>query len=100
MTRVTAVIVAYNREELLRETLAGLAAQRRAVDEIIVVDNASSDQSASVVREVAPEARLISLTENTGGAGGFAVGMAAALGSTAAEDPDWVWVMDDDTVPG
>lgn len=100
MTRVTAVIVAYNREELLRETLAGLAGQRRPVDEIVVVNNASTDNSAAVVREVAPEARLITLTENTGGAGGFAVGMAAALAELPEHDPDWIWVMDDDTVPG
>ncbi|MFC7766217.1 glycosyltransferase [Leucobacter soli] len=42
-------------------------------------------------------ARLIRLSENTGGAGGFAVGIAAAL---ADPEVDWIWVMDDDTVPG
>ncbi|GHD42513.1 glycosyltransferase [Mycetocola manganoxydans] len=94
--QVVAVVVAYNRRDLLREVLAGLKAQTRVPDAVVVVDNASSDDSAAVVREVAPTATLIQLSANTGGAGGFAVGMAAAL---ARHDPDWVWVMDDDTVP-
>ncbi|WP_245723486.1 glycosyltransferase [Paramicrobacterium humi] len=91
-----AVVVAYNRSELLREVLTGLQAQKRPADAIVVVNNASTDDSSQVVRETAPESDLIELSENTGGAGGFAVGMAAAI---TRHDPQWVWVMDDDTVP-
>lgn len=94
--RVVAVVVAYNRRDLLAEVLSGLHGQSRQVDAIVVVDNASTDESSDVVRERAPEATLIRLTRNTGGAGGFAVGMAAAL---ARHQPDWIWVMDDDTIP-
>lgn len=94
--RVVAVVVAYNRRELLGEVLAGLRDQSRPVDAIVVVDNASTDGSSAVVTAQVPEATLIELTENTGGAGGFAVGMAAAV---ARHRPDWIWVMDDDTVP-
>ncbi len=99
--RVTAVLVAYNRRELLRESLAALAAQRRPVDRLVVVDNASDDGSVEVAAEMleawGERARHIELTENTGGAGGFATGIAAAV---VEDDTDWVWVMDDDTVPG
>ncbi|MCB1272788.1 MAG: glycosyltransferase [Leucobacter sp.] len=102
--RVTAVMVAYNRRELLGEALAALAAQSRPVDRLIVVDNASDDGSGEFAAEQlaaggdwGERARLIRLGENTGGAGGFAVGIAAAV---ADPDVDWVWVMDDDTVPG
>lgn len=99
--RVTAVLVAYNRRELLREALGALAAQSRPVDRLIVVDNASTDGSTEVAEELlegwGERARLIRLDVNTGGAGGFAVGIAAAV---ADEEMDWVWVMDDDTVPG
>ena len=99
--RVTAVLVAYNRRDLLRESLAALAAQSRPVDRLVVVDNASDDDSAAVAAEMlehwGERGRLIRLTENTGGAGGFATGIAAAV---AEECIDWVWVMDDDTVPG
>lgn len=99
--RVTAVLVAYNRRELLRESLAALANQSRPVDRLVVVDNASDDGAGEAAAELleawGDRARLIRLTENTGGAGGFAVGIAAAV---AEEGIDWVWVMDDDTVPG
>jgi rhamnopyranosyl-N-acetylglucosaminyl-diphospho-decaprenol beta-1,3/1,4-galactofuranosyltransferase len=94
--RVVAVVVAYNRRDLLAEVLDALSAQSRPVDAVVVVDNASSDDSEGVVRDRAPDATLISLTRNTGGAGGFAVGMAAAV---ARHSPDWIWVMDDDTIP-
>lgn len=99
--RVTAVLVAYNRRELLQESLAALAQQTRPVDRLVIVDNASTDGSGeaaeALVEEWGGRARMIRLTENTGGAGGFAVGIAAAI---AEEGIDWVWVMDDDTVPG
>lgn len=99
--RVTAVLVAYNRRELLQESLVALAQQTRPVDRLVIVDNASTDgagEAAEVlVQEWGGRARLIRLTENTGGAGGFAVGIAAAI---AEDGIDWVWVMDDDTVPG
>ena len=39
--RVIAVVVAWNRAALLRETLDGLAAQTRPLDGVVVVDNAS-----------------------------------------------------------
>ncbi len=105
---VTAVMVAYNRRELLGEALAALAAQTRPLDRLIVVDNASDDGSGELAEEVlagwGDRARLIRLTENTGGAGGFAVGIAAAIAGEpaathAATPTDWIWVMDDDTVP-
>lgn len=98
--RVAAVVVSYNRRELLREALAALGAQTRPVDALIVVDNASEDGSAEMAAEMMGSfgggARLIALDENVGGAGGFAVGIAAAVADPSI---DWVWVMDDDTVP-
>jgi len=92
---VTAVVVTYNRRELLLESLAALHAQTRPPDEVIVVDNASTDDSAAAVRTKFPGVRLAVLDRNTGGAGGFAYGMALALAGPA----DLIWLMDDDTVP-
>ena len=37
---VTAVVVSYNREELLAECLAGIDRQTRQPDHLIVIDNA------------------------------------------------------------
>jgi GT2 family glycosyltransferase len=93
--QVIAVVVTWNRRELLLESLAAVQAQTRAPDAVIVVDNASSDGTADAVREHFPAARLVSLTSNTGGAGGFACGMAQAIAAGA----DLIWLMDDDTVP-
>lgn len=95
---VTAVVVSYNRPQLLRECLDGLAAQTRPVDRVIVVDNASTDDAARVAREHPIHAEVTELSCNYGGAGGFCAGMALAL--EPPHDPTFVWVMDDDTVPG
>jgi len=94
--RVIAVLVTYNRRQLLLEALAAVHSQSRAPDAVIVVDNASADDTAAAVRSQYPTAELAVLARNTGGAGGFAYGMALALASAA----DLVWLMDDDTVPG
>jgi rhamnopyranosyl-N-acetylglucosaminyl-diphospho-decaprenol beta-1,3/1,4-galactofuranosyltransferase len=93
--RVVAVVVTFNRRDLLLESLAAVTAQTRAPDTVIVVDNASTDGTAAEVRARYPSVRLAGLTRNTGGAGGFAAGLALAL----ADGADLVWLMDDDTVP-
>jgi rhamnopyranosyl-N-acetylglucosaminyl-diphospho-decaprenol beta-1,3/1,4-galactofuranosyltransferase len=93
--RVAAVVVTYNRRELLIEALGALRAQTRAPDQVIVVDNASTDGTAAAVRAGFPEVQLAGTGRNTGGAGGFAYGIALALAAAA----DLIWVMDDDTVP-
>ena len=124
---VTAVVVSYNRETLLRECLDAVAAQTRPVDNVVVVDNASTDGSRDVIRGhelIAAHmfnstAHVVELEENTGGAGGFCAGIATALADfdaaqvaqaqtdvetdveTAAtsQSRHYVWLMDDDTVP-
>ncbi|MGO8961979.1 MAG: glycosyltransferase [Streptosporangiaceae bacterium] len=93
--RVVAVLVSYNRRDLLLESLAAVHSQSRAPDAVIVVDNASTDGSAPAVRARFPAVQLAELAANYGGAGGFAYGMAIALAAGA----DLIWAMDDDTVP-
>lgn len=95
-TRVTAVVVTHDRRELLAEALGALAAQTRPPDTVVVVDNASTDGTADLVRDRFPDADLLVLGANTGGAGGFAAGIARALD---APDTGLLWLMDDDTVP-
>jgi rhamnopyranosyl-N-acetylglucosaminyl-diphospho-decaprenol beta-1,3/1,4-galactofuranosyltransferase len=93
--RVTAVVVTYNRRDLLLEALAAVHAGSRIPDTVIVVDNASGDGTAAAVRAAFPGVHLAELAKNSGGAGGFAYGMALALADAA----DLIWLMDDDTVP-
>jgi rhamnopyranosyl-N-acetylglucosaminyl-diphospho-decaprenol beta-1,3/1,4-galactofuranosyltransferase len=93
--RVAAVVVTYNRRDLLLESLAALRAQTRPPDVVVVVDNASTDGTAEAVRASGHDVAYVGLARNTGGAGGFVVGMADAL----ARGCDLLWLMDDDTVP-
>lgn len=97
--QVIAVIVAYNRADLLVECLAALAAQTRKLDQVLVVDNASSDNSLAIAQAHPVVTKVLPLAHNTGGAGGFTAGIAYALSEMGASDHDWLWIMDDDTVP-
>ena len=47
--RVTAVVVTYNRRDLLLEALAAVHAQTLVPDAVIVVDNASTDGTAAAI---------------------------------------------------
>ncbi|WP_308206929.1 glycosyltransferase [Actinoallomurus rhizosphaericola] len=93
--QIAAVVVTHNRRDLLTEALTALEKQTRPPDGIVVVDNASADGTARLVRERFPGVRLLALPRNTGGAGGFATGIAHALATGA----DALWLLDDDTVP-
>lgn len=94
--RVAGVVVAWNRRDLLVQTLDGLRDQTRPPDTVVVVDNASSDDSGAVAAAHPAVTEVVTLPRNTGGAGGFAAGLARALERHAA---DLVWLMDDDTLP-
>jgi GT2 family glycosyltransferase len=94
--RVVAVVVTWNRLELLREALAAVRGQTLAPHAIVVVDNASTDGTAALLgSSYADDLDVVTLTANTGGAGGFAAGLEQAL----THEPDLVWLLDDDTVP-
>ncbi len=93
--KVAAVVVTYNRKDLLRECLQALLNQTRPLDEIIVIDNASTDGTEQMVPQEFPQVMYVGLPENIGGAGGFHEGMKLAY----EKGYDWIWVMDDDAVP-
>jgi GT2 family glycosyltransferase len=79
--RISAAIVTYDSAGHLAGTLGALLPQLEPGDELVVVDNASSDATASEVRRLAPAARLIALQENVG----FAAGANAAARAASAE---------------
>lgn len=90
---VAAVVVTYNRLPLLKQCVDCLRAQT-AICEILIVNNASTDGTEEWL---AVQTGLLSRNtgSNLGGAGGFNYGMRWAV-----EDGfDYVWVMDDDTLP-
>ncbi|MFD2237512.1 glycosyltransferase family 2 protein [Aureimonas populi] len=95
MAKVIAVVVTFNRKELLQRCLSALEAQTRPCDAIIVVDNASTDGTAHWLGENHREGtEAYGLSRNIGGAGGFNFGLRTAFQASA----DFIWVMDDDVI--
>jgi rhamnopyranosyl-N-acetylglucosaminyl-diphospho-decaprenol beta-1,3/1,4-galactofuranosyltransferase len=92
MSKIVAVIVTYNRCELLKRCLDYLKGQSRQVDEIVVINNGSTDDTEAML--AARNVRCIT-QENLGSAGGWSRGIEYAL----AEGFDAVWLMDDDGYP-
>jgi GT2 family glycosyltransferase len=97
--RVIAVVVTYNRRELLVECLAALARQSHPLARVVLIDNASTDGTEDRVAasEAATELDIayVRLRRNGGGAEGFHYGVKHALACPS----DWLWLMDDDCEP-
>lgn len=122
MEKVAAVLVTYNRKELLMECVNGLLGQTRKPDAILIADNRSTDGTEKALREsgiintlpdldsekdetienttLNPNGEPVKIIyirkkENDGGAGGFHFGV--KLGHKLGYD--WLWLMDDDVEP-
>jgi GT2 family glycosyltransferase len=121
--KIAAVVVTYNRKELLGKCLDSLLSQSHPLDALYIVDNGSTDGTYGFLRDralvppIAGQERkpgetvasvdaavssgrcvkvcYMGLAENTGSAGGFHAGLERA----AADGHDWLWLMDDDTLP-
>jgi len=98
MNSIAAVIVTFNRKDLLIDCLTSLLNQTKLPDQIFIIDNASTDGTQSALQALGfLNNSLIKyhfLPENTGGAGGFVHGMRLAL----EQGMEWVWMMDDDAL--
>lgn len=93
---IAAVVVTYNRCALLEGCLDALLRQDRPLDEILVVDNASTDGTAEMLaKKYNGKVTYVRLRENVGGAGGFYEGVRLAY----EKGHEWIWVMDDDVDP-
>lgn len=97
--RVVALVVTYNRKELLVECLRALLNQWQRLQKILVIDNASTDGTAELLAETGLLAEHLilyrRLPQNLGGAGGFETGMRLAYDEL---EWDWIWLMDDDAI--
>lgn len=120
---ISAVVVTYNRKNLLLECLEALRKQTRPVDAIYLIDNASTDGTPELlmekgyISELPPQElkepwerefeiinfvdgkpiklHYVRMHENTGSSGGFHEGMKRAY----EKGYDWFWLMDDDGKP-
>ena len=92
MTRVAVVIPNWDGRQWLPGCLDSLAAQTRPADDVVVVDNGSTDSSPQMVRTDYPAVRVLALGRNTG----FAY--ACNRGVEVVSDADLVALVNSDVV--
>ncbi len=90
--KITAVVVTFNRLELLKQGIECLRKQQKLTG-IIVVNNGSTDGTREWLD--AQPGLLVVHQDNVGGSGGFYTGIERAY----SEGADWIWCMDDDVFP-
>lgn len=92
MEKIAAIVVTFNRLELLKKVVGGLRNQTRKPDQIIIVNNSSSDGTSEWL---AAQSDLLVITqENLGSSGGQYAGAKYAWENGF----DFIWLMDDDVV--
>lgn len=121
--KIAAIVVTFNRKDLLLENLEALKNQTKPVDAIYIVDNNSTDSTQDLLfqkgylnytskkensnyfwrstttvysaNDSPITVYYLHMNENLGGAGGFFEGIKAAY----KDGYYWFWLMDDDTIP-
>jgi N-acetylglucosaminyl-diphospho-decaprenol L-rhamnosyltransferase len=79
-SRLSAVIVTFNSRETIERTLGALLRELTPGDEVVVVDNASTDGTPDAVKAVAPVAKIVQNDRNEGFAAACNSGVDAASG--------------------
>lgn len=91
MTAVSVVIPAYNAAAFLAETLDSVLGQTRPADEVLVVDDGSTDETAAVAAGYAPRVTLVTQA-NRGESAARNLGLSRVSGTWVAWlDADDVW---------
>jgi glycosyltransferase involved in cell wall biosynthesis len=87
---VAALVATFNRAKYLRECIDSLLGQSRPLDQIIVIDDGSTDGTSDVLSEYSGRIHVVS-KPNGGKSTALNLGLDYAL-------TDWVWFFDDDDV--
>jgi GT2 family glycosyltransferase len=93
MDTYAAVVVTYNRLELLKVCIRSLRDQTYKLNSIIIINNSSTDGTTQWLNE--QKDLSVVHQENGGGAAGFYKGIQVAYDRGF----DWIWLMDDDVDP-
>lgn len=94
--RIAAVMLTHNRCARVEEGVDALLHQIHPLDEIIVIDNGSTDGTREMLKQkYNGQITQVRSEENLGSAGGFYEGIRLAF----EKGHDWIWVMDDDAKP-
>lgn len=94
--KTSAVVVTYNRLEILKKNLDAIFNQTVPVNNIIVIDNLSTDGTSEYLQSLGSKIIHVRMTKKGGGAYGFNKGIKYFIEKTT---DDFVWIMDDDTIP-
>lgn len=86
--RVSVILPTYNRADLISDTIESLLAQTRPVDEILVIDDGSTDETAQRVSAFGDQVRY---HHKKNGGKSAALNLALTM-----IDGDCVWICDDD----
>lgn len=94
---ICAIVVTYNRKNLLEKCIYALLNQTHSLEKIMVIDNHSNDGTREMLENdfSSTIVESIILENNIGGAGGFAYGLKIGF----EKGYDWFWLLDDDTIP-
>lgn len=91
--KIFAVVVTYNRLELLKKAIDGLMNQNITIDCILIINNGSTDGTDIWLNE--QDGIKVVNQDNLGGSGGFWRGIKEAY----TDGADYIWCMDDDVHP-
>ena len=94
--KVAAVVLTYNRKELLKEGIEALIDQKYEGLDIYVVDNHSTDGTKEYISDLLKNKKVfyVDTGENLGCTPGFCIGIRKACEG----DYDYIWLMDDDCI--
>lgn len=90
--RVCAMVMTWNRKDLVRRCLHSLQAQTRPPDEILILNNGSTDGTREMLREEFSQHPVLDATRNHGASWGYHQGIKWSF----REGFDWTWVIDDE----
>ena len=96
MPEVLAIIVNWNKRAALDRLLGSLPLAGATPFDVVVVDNASTDDSVAFVRENYPSVAIVENAENLGGTGGFNSGL--RYGLLHPNNYRYFWLLDNDVI--
>lgn len=95
--RILVIIVTWNKESFILNLLSSLERIHYPEEslDIVVVDNASTDNTVALLREKFPTVHIIENSANLGGTGGFNTGLAYAYSQPDGKY-EYLWLLDND----
>lgn len=87
---ISVVIPAYNRSRIIAETLESVLAQTLQPDEVLVIDDGSTDDTAAIAESFAPQVRVFRRSnQHAAAARNFGIQQATS---------EWIAILDDDDI--